>query len=563
MIKKSYFRQNTEEKWEQVRNHPYYERVRTEAVAKGEELLTKEPLALKFSDYHKYVTEGTRKPHQRTAGVFSERMNTFFFCYMLTGDEKYIEPLVDAMWQICDRETWASPAHVREEAPILERRRFLDLGSCSMGYKMAEILYHVGDKFPELARRRIEAEIRFRIIDCYREKRGEKDYWWYKGTNNWSAVCISMVFGAFIYLATDEEIEAEIPRMLATAQCFIDGMPDDGCCLEGNSYWNYGFSHYCVFADFMREYTGGKIDLFKNEKVHRIAQFQSLVAINSHQCLSFSDAGLTYEPSAWLSHFIHSVYPDCPVPATNPPRFSSRWLQETLWCNPDYVGQPNVPKSHIFEDAQWFLYVGEKYALGAKAGKNKEPHNHNDVGSFLISKNDEITFVDPGTGEYVKDYFGSNRYTLLMPSARSHSVPVINGHLQCISEEKADVLCALENRFTFTCERGYPAECRETLASFVRDLNCTNDALILTDRFSFTECPTSLVEQFVSLKEIKGEGGELFCGDSRLTYNPELFDIEFSEENFTRNNGTVETLYTVRLSAKELSCEMTLEFKFD
>lgn len=563
MIKKSYFRQNTEEKWEQVRSHPYFERVRAGALAKGEELLGKEPAALKFSDYHKFVTEGSRNPYMKAAGAFSERMNTFFFCYLLTGDEKYIEPLVDAMWQICDRETWSNPAHVREEAPILERRRFLDLTSCGMGYRMSEILYHIGDKIPELARRRIEAEIRFRIIDCYREKNGEKDYWWYKGTNNWSAVCISMVFATFLYLATDEEIEAEMPRFLATAQCFIDGMPDDGCCLEGNSYWSYGFSHYCVFADLMREYTGGKIDLFKNEKVKRIALFQSQVAVNSHQCLSFSDADLTYEPSAWLSHFIHSVYPDFPVPITNPPRFTTRWLQETLWCEPELVGEPNVPKSCIFEDAQWFLYVGEKYAVGAKAGKNREPHNHNDIGSFLISKNDEITFVDPGSGEYVKDYFGANRYLQLMPSARAHSVPEINGYIQTVGEEKSNVLCAKENRFTFTCDCGYPSELRDTMTSFVRDLDCREDSLILKDSFTFTECPTSLVEQFVSLKEITGEKGELYCGESRLTYDPELYDTEFLSENFTRKDGSVETLYTVRLSKKELSCEMVLEFKFD
>lgn len=563
MEKKNYLREFNEEKWEQVRTHPYFERVRAEAIEQGEKLLLAEPLPMRFSDYHKFVTEGSRKPHANRTGQYFKRLSTFFFCYMLTKDEKYIEPLVDVMWQICDMETWASNAHVKEEASVLERRRFLELVSCGIGYKMAEALYYVGDKFPELAYRRIKEEIRFRIVDCFLEKTGENDYWWYTASNNWSAVCISMVFGTFLYVADEEEIEAVLPRCLKTAQCFIDGMPDDGCCLEGNSYWNYGFSHYCVFAEFVREFTNGKIDLFTDEKVHRIAHFQSRVAINETQCISFSDAGSKYAPSAWLTHFLQSVYPDMPVPPIPPSGYTPGWLQYVLWQNPELEGAKHVPESCIFEEAQWFLHIGEKYSLAAKAGKNHEPHNHNDVGSFIISKNGRITFTDPGGGEYVKTYFGAGRYTHLVTSARGHSVPIINGELQCTGEEKSRVILAEDGHYTFTCENGYSAELRETLKSFVRDLDAKPDGLVLTDTFEFDGMPTSLTEQFVSLTPILGESGELTCGDTRLTYDPALFDTELGSEDFRRNNGAVETLYWVRLSVKELSEKMSLEFVFD
>ena len=563
MEKKNYLKECNEEKWEQVRTHPYFEKVRCEALALGEELLASEPLPMRFSDYHKFVTEGSRKPHAARTGQYSKRLSVFFFCYMLTKDEKYVEPIIDVMWQICDMETWASNAHVKEEMSILERRRFLELVSCGMGYKMAEVLYYMGDKFPELAYRRFKEEIRFRIVDCYREKRGETDYWWYKASNNWSAVCISMVFGTFLYIAEPEEIDAEMPRFLATAQCFIDGMPDDGCCLEGKSYWDYGFSHYCVFAEFVYEYTNGKINLFDNEKVHKIAHFQSRVAINETQCLSFSDAGSKYSPSAWLTHFLASVYPDMPVPPIPAGGYSQGWLQYILWRNPDLEGAKQELSSYIFEEAQWFLHIGERYALGAKAGKNKEPHNHNDVGSFIISKNGRVTFTDPGGGEYVKTYFGAGRYTHLVTSARGHSVPIINGHIQTTGEEKSTLINCREGRFTFTAENGYPEELRETLKSFVRDFDCQPDGLVLTDKFEFSEIPESLVEQFVSLTPIVVDDDAVICGDTRLTFDRELFDIELGSEDFRRNNGTTETLYWIRLSLKNPSKEISLEFKFD
>lgn len=563
MIKRNFFRECNEEKWDEVRTHPYFQAVREGVLANAEKLLAEDPPYLKFSDYHKFVTEGSRKAYGTPMGQYTKRMNVYFFCYMLTKDEKYIEPLVDIMWAICNLETWAINAHVKEEASILERRRFLDLGSCCLAHRMAEILYYIGDKFPELAYRRIYEEIRFRIIDNYIEKREPNAYWWYTASNNWSAVCISRVFGVFLCLATDEEIEAEMPRFLATAQCYIDGMPDDGCCAEGSGYWSYGFSHYMLFADLVRDYTDGKINLFDNEKVKRIATFYSHIAINNHQGLSFSDGGLSYAPSAWIMHKLKHIYPDMPVPHTPPPTHAEGVLRYVLWCDPNIAGSEHKLESYIFPIAQWFLHIGDKYSMGAKAGFNHEPHNHNDVGSFLISKNNEVTFCDPGCGEYIKSYFGAGRYTNLMPSARAHSVPIINGYIQCTGDEKGNLYRADPDHFTFSIQNGYPAECRATIDSVVRDLDCQPDALILTDTYKFIDEPSSVVEQFVSLMPIEGENGRLTCGGTVLTYDASLYDMEFGSEDFRRNNGAVNTLYWVRLSVKKLEKELALTFRFE
>ena len=101
------------------------------------------------------------------------------------------------------------------------------------------------------------------------------------------------------------------------------------------------------------------------------------------------------------------------------------------------------------------------------------------------------------------------------------------------------------------------------MKSFVRDLDCGPDALTLTDTFEFTEQPTSLVEQFVSLTPIEGENGRITCGDTFLTYDPELYTMEFGSEDFRRNNGSTNTLYWVRITPRELSKSMKLEFRFE
>ena len=63
-------------------------------------------------------------------------------------------------------------------------------------------------------------------------------------------------------------------------------------------------------------------------------------------------------------------------------------------------------------------------AFAIKGGNNGEPHNHNDVGSFLYFIGEEEIISDLGAGEYTKAYFGPERYSVLCCSSRGHSVPI-------------------------------------------------------------------------------------------------------------------------------------------
>lgn len=43
--------------------------------------------------------------------------------------------------------------------------------------------------------------------------------------------------------------------------------------------------------------------------------------------------------------------------------------------------------------------------IAFKGGNNDEPHNHNDIGSFLLTVEGEVFLTDLGCGEYTKEYF--------------------------------------------------------------------------------------------------------------------------------------------------------------
>jgi len=361
-------------------------------------------------------------------------------------------------------------------------------------------------------------------------------------------------------MADEEEVREEIPRMMNTAQCFLNGIPDDGCCLEGYGYWKYGFESFCEFAVTLRDFTDGEIDYFKDEKVRKIALFQQNISINETQCLSFSDSGLSFSPSSALSSLIKREYPDIDVPPIEKPNSSKPSLIKLFWLDPELIGSKIKPKNYIFTQAQWFISHRAGYSVGAKAGSNKEPHNHLDVGSFLISKNNAVTFADPGGGEYNKSYFGAGRYTNLVTSARGHSVPVINGAFQCKSDVKSTVYTAEEYRFTFSMENAYDIE---SLKSLTRDFDCREDCLVLTDTYDFTEMPTEVKERFIALTPIEYDGEAVKCGDSVMTFDNSLYTVELLSEDIRRNNGSISTVYMLELTAKKLDTHIELSFKFE
>ncbi len=551
---KKLFREFNEEKIEQIKNDPYFAGLVPAVLKRAEANMNSEPKIIKFSQIHRFVTDGNREEFQNVFFDYEARMRNYFLAYIFTNDEKYIGPLADIMWNICDFESWSIPAHVGEHLPMKRRRQNLDLTSTIMGFRVAEILYYIGDKLPELVRKRAEYEVRERVIESYRDS----EYGWMKTENNWASVCIGAVFAAYAYLATEEETNAQLDRMIETSECYLRGFEDDGCCKEGYGYWNYGFSYYCLFASMVRDYTDGRIDLFKKPKVHAIALFQQNASINENELISFSDAGQYFRPSTWLSHFLKNEYPDMEIPSLKCQIDVNAPLRYIFWMRPELAESEMNPKSHIYHDNQWFIYRSKAYNFACKAGSNNEPHNHNDVGSFIVSKNGKVTFTDPGTGEYTRQYFSDERYTLIACSGRGHNMPIINGECQVANNVKSTVFVEKENEYAFSMENGYKID---TLTFLKRHVVCLEDRVKITDTYEFSETPSSISERFVSLSPLELTSGGIKCGESLLVFDTEKADVEFSSEELMRHGHRPETVYIVDIKLKNLDKELSFSFE--
>ncbi|GEM_PF-5596712 len=69
-------------------------------------------------------------------------------------------------------------------------------------------------------------------------------------------------------------------------------------------YQAYGFGHYCYAAAMLREYTNGKIDLFKAEKVKKSAEFMQKAYLDGNLCLPFADAPHNYNYNIGMWNFL-------------------------------------------------------------------------------------------------------------------------------------------------------------------------------------------------------------------------------------------------------------------
>ena len=545
----------TKESLNRILTHPYYAECMKFMNEKVDEFLQSDPPYVTYTAMEGYYRGGSRDPYSKIYWDYTGRVSRFLFKYIETGDDIYVEKVKDLVWNICGWESWSNVAHIAEDLPLERRRIYLDLSSTALSHSLCLVVRYMGDKLPPLVLNRLKASIRERTIDSYRDN---DNYWWMRCKLNWAAVCTSNIMAVYMYEATEEELEEQLPRMLKTLECYVEGFDEEGCCAEGYGYWNYGFSHYCLAGELLLEYTDGKINLFDNPKIHKIALFQQNAAINDKQTIPFSDGGFTFAPNAPLSHFLKKKYPDVEIPDIEYGKTSAS-IRDMLWADPDLVGSKMNPKSNIYIGTQWFIYRSENYNLACKGGYNNEPHNHNDIGSFVISKGGVASFTDGGGGEYTKQYFDPpTRYSHLVTSSYGHSVPIINGEGQVTGNRKSEIIRAVENNFTYTLHNGYEIEGLETL---VRDFNCLEDGVVITDSYKFSKAPDSVVERFISTSEPEITEEGIKVENNLLTFDKEVFEATVTSELVWRPGHKQTPLYLTDLKVKRPTAEFSVSVK--
>lgn len=548
-------KENTAKQWEKIRTSAFYTDMVAQVQAAAEQCLNEPTPLLPYSKFKLFDETGNRSVYEDVYFERRKRLNAFALMSKLTGEKKYIDALEDIIFHICDEYTWALPAHVNTEKPIAQQKIWLDLFACETGFALAECYALLEDKLSDLVKRRVREELQIRIIDSFLQRK--ESYFWETVENNWAAVCAGSILAVFLYCAEEKEISAALPQLEGAFFYFLKGFTEDGCCLEGYSYWNYGFGFFVMAADLLRSYTNGETDYFKLEKVKTIAQYQQKIILRApDMAISFADGSQTFASLYGLSYYLKREYPELYLPQKFAPVLADhcyRWghfLRAFLWTDDAELTGGTLPSIDVFAEAGWYIRRMPAYTLAAKAGRNCEPHNHNDVGSFIFCTDEGQVLCDFGPGEYVKDYFSNKRYEFLVNRSLGHSVPYVNGKEQVSGlEYGGKLLSADENGAVMEISGAYPDE---TLTSLKRSFQIKEDGIIMRDEFAFSEPPTEVKERFVTWIEprIDEEHSKIIIGKYAIIFAPQIHEVSISEEVYSDHRGNPTKAYLIDATAR-------------
>lgn len=580
-----------EDFWQRVGAAEEYKAFVAEIRREGKRLADLPMSELTFGLFTIFEKQGSRLEYESVYFERRRRLNTYALLSLLEPDnETFAMELHETIWSICNEYTWCLPAHVRSTRV----RGAIDLFAAETGFTLSELLLLLGERLPVLLRVRIREEVQARLFEPYL-KGGPFE--WETATHNWAAVCAGSVgAAALLLLEPSERLTTVIAKALGSMSSYLDGFGKDGACLEGVGYWNYGFGYFVYFADLLKRRTEGRINLFEHPKVRQVALFQQKCYLYADSTVNFSDALGRVPIQVGLTHYLSRLYPEMELPpasirASYTDDHCSRWapaFRNIVWFDPEKRDSSWRDADYFLPDAEWIIsrYSTEHGSFGfaAKGGNNDEPHNHNDMGSFILYA-DGIAFVaELGPGEYTAAYFGEERYSFDCNGSQGHSVPIVDGcYQQSGTGSKARVLEAAvhdhEVRFRLDITAAYSAP---RLSSLVRELVWRKSglpSLKLTDEFTFTFPPGSVVERIVTMcppmiPEAEGAGGKELSGSlllqgegsrhaARVVYDPGLLRPIVTERVYRDHFGKETPWYTVdfELLRSELSFRVELDIE--
>ena len=494
----------------------------------------------------------------------------------LTKEQVYTK-LEQILREICGEECWALPAHVNR-AKDPNWRYNVDLFAAETAGTLAELTYALEGELSTACVEKCKNEALKRVVEPFFGVEPPFAHW-ERCEHNWNAVCVGNIGSAAIYLYHDqpELLEKYISRVCEDLLHYVDGFAEDGTCMEGLGYYAYGMGYFVNFAEQVYEYTQGKMDLLRGDwgqfrageedKRFHMAVWWSKCYFASGRSVSFSDGSSREKYRMGLGCQLKDFFPQVQMPdialASSleedhcyrfVPMRMDIFATRKLSAN-EREKEPYTPeKFTILPSAQWCLGNSENGCFFAvKGGHNGEPHNHNDVGSFLYGIGKELFFTDLGAGEYVKEYFGEGRYEILCNRSMGHNVPLLCGAEQKSGREYA------AKRFDAR-ETSQYGECSMELAeaygvgmvkAFTRRISFDKKTgeVILEDYFVAGEEGAVVTENFVTqyIPEI-GSGYIRLCGEENtciLQVEYKGIDFGVKKETHLDHQGQPEDVYRI------------------
>lgn len=559
--------------------------VRADAQAARETPIT----TLSFGTFKLFSEVGSRREFEQPYFARRARLLALTLDAAIFEQDASLPALEDLIWAICDEYTWCLPAHLWRDAPSprgarLKPPQMVDLFAAETAHALAEVVTMLGERLHPWIHERVRVEIEQRVFrPIFHDP---IHFHWESVPMNWASVCAGASGMAALLLEDDpERLAGMIERACRAMEAFMEGFAPDGGCAEGIGYWQYGFGYYVYFAEMLREYTGGALDLLDSDLARTVAAFPAGVSLGGTSFINYSDGPASTRMHPGILSRLHARFgtpvPELPHPPGLHNDHAYRWphvTRDLLWTDPQIFGRTTPTGSHMFADLGWVVdrrsADGLMLAFSARGGHNGEPHNQNDLGHFILHVGGDTLLADLGAGLYTRQYFGPQRYEHIHNSSEGHSVPIIDGQAQQPGEQyHARVLhyAADDHGTTFELDLTH-AYAIEQLERYTRrfvwsfDESQQQATLTIHDQFDFGRAPGALEEIFISLHPPELATGHVVWngtgGSVTLTFDQEQFESRLESIASQDHQANPITVQRVRLQARHPAEHMDCELVF-
>ena len=509
---------------------------------------------------------GDRDEYQGISFKKREVLGTMLLAEIYENKGRFIDPIIDGVWSICEESFWGVPAHLPKTKEISglvnTSDPFVDLFAAETGTLLAWVDYFLGEKFDAVSpqiRKRIYNETNHRIFQPLMNK----PHGWMstnengRRPNNWNPWICSNWLNTALLLERDDAIRAtSVAKALEILDNFLNPHPLDGGCDEGPSYWGAAAASLYDNISLLNLAAPKAFDYaFQDEKVKNMGKFIYRAQIGEKYFLNFADADPQPRMSANMIYRFGKDIGDRDMmkfgayyhepPSGTIGRFHYFRNLFAVFLEDEFRNAPKglpLPKDVWLPDIQVMAArdnggTTEGFFVAAKGGHNDESHNHNDIGNYVVYYNGLPLLIDVGRGTYTRKTFSSERYQIWYNRSDYHNIPSINNMTQQPGAEymAGDVRYKAGKsyaEFSLDISKAYPGEAG--INSWTRTIRLNRGKnVIVTDvadlrsavpvvQHLMTSSPAEVVRPGEVLIHYSGENG--FKKDFVVKYDADLWD---------------------------------------
>ncbi len=438
--------------------------VRAQLIRDGEEVRDEPIPPLPATLYLQYKRVGNRSRFEAQHRARRERLHALVLAECAEAKGRFLDPIADLVWAICEESSWVYPAHIAAQRAGVGlpdvTEPIVDLFSAETGVSLSWTLYLLGpalDKVSPRLRPRLAYEIERRILTPILER---DDFGWMgfheapgHRPNNWNPWINASVLTSTLVVETNAARRvALVEKTLRSLDNFLQPYPGDGSCDEGPGYWGHAAGSLLDCLDLLSSATGGKLNFFDRPLIQNMGRFIERAQICGDWFVPVGDcsARLDFDRALVFRYGKGISDPSLRAMAAfgatpeNVMDAAGRYFGRQLFAlfNLEQItslhpSSPPLPRDVWLGSEDMQLLTARKEAgrcdgffVAAWGGHNAQSHNHNDVGNFVIFADGEPVLVDVGAPTYTAQTFSGRRYELWPMQSAYHNLPTINGVMQ-------------------------------------------------------------------------------------------------------------------------------------